>query len=124
MFESRHFDGSVILLCVRWYLAYSMILRDLEKMMAERGISVDHATIYRWLCAIHPNCSSASSNASERSPASGALMKSKACFGEADPVRRQTRRQGQDTTRDDYTLVETAQVFDGCCSHSHSMRSG
>jgi transposase-like protein len=54
MFESRHFDGSVILLCVRWYLAYSMILRDLEKMMAERGISVDHATIYRWVVCYSP----------------------------------------------------------------------
>ncbi|PVE20153.1 IS6 family transposase, partial [Microvirga sp. KLBC 81] len=48
MFKGRHFDQSVILLCVRWYLAYSLSLRDLEEMMAERGISVDHATIHRW----------------------------------------------------------------------------
>ncbi len=48
MFKGRHFDQSVILLCVRWYLAYSLSLRDLEDMMAERGISVDHATIHRW----------------------------------------------------------------------------
>jgi putative transposase len=48
MFKGRHFDCSVILLCVRWYLAYSLSLRDLEEMMAERGISVDHATIHRW----------------------------------------------------------------------------
>ena len=48
MFKGRHFDRSVILLCVRWYLAYSLSLRDLEEMMAERGISVDHTTIYRW----------------------------------------------------------------------------
>ncbi|MBD2749330.1 IS6 family transposase [Microvirga sp. BT688] len=48
MFKGRHFDRSVILLCVRWYLAYSLSLRDLEEMMAERGISVDHATIHRW----------------------------------------------------------------------------
>jgi hypothetical protein len=34
------------LLCVRWYLAYSLGLHDLEEMMAERGISVDHATIH------------------------------------------------------------------------------
>ncbi len=45
MFKGRHFDRSVILLCVRWYLAY----RNLEEMMAERGISVDHATIHRWV---------------------------------------------------------------------------
>ena len=48
MFKGRHFDRSVILLCVRWYLAYSLSLRNLEEMMAERGISVDHTTIYRW----------------------------------------------------------------------------
>lgn len=34
MFEGRHFDQSVILLCVRWYLAYKLSLRDLEEMMA------------------------------------------------------------------------------------------
>ena len=49
MFKGRHFDRSVILLCVRWYLAYSLSLRNLEEMMAERGISVDHATVHRWV---------------------------------------------------------------------------
>jgi transposase-like protein len=48
MFKGRHFDRSVILLCVRWYLAYGLSLRNLEEMMAERGIEVDHATIHRW----------------------------------------------------------------------------
>jgi transposase-like protein len=48
VFKGRHFDRSVILLCVWWYLAYSLSLRDLEAMKAERGISVDHATIHRW----------------------------------------------------------------------------
>ena len=48
MFKGRHFDRSVILLCVRWYLAYNLSLRNLEEMMAERGISVDHATVRRW----------------------------------------------------------------------------
>jgi transposase-like protein len=48
VFKGRHFDRSVILLCVRWYLAYNLSLRNLEEMMAERGISVDHATIHRW----------------------------------------------------------------------------
>jgi transposase-like protein len=51
MFSGRHFDRSVILLCVRWYLAYNLSLRDLEEMMAERGIHVDHSTIHRW--AVH-----------------------------------------------------------------------
>jgi transposase-like protein len=48
MFKGRHFDRSVILLCVRWYLAYNLSLRNLEEMMAERGISVDHTTVHRW----------------------------------------------------------------------------
>jgi transposase-like protein len=51
MFKGRHFDRSVILLCIRWYLAYNLSLRNLEEMMAERGISVDHATVGRW--AVH-----------------------------------------------------------------------
>jgi transposase-like protein len=48
MFKGRHFDRSVILLCIRWYLAYGLSLRNLEEMMAERGVTVDHATIHRW----------------------------------------------------------------------------
>ncbi len=54
MFKGRHFDRSVILLCVRWYLAYGLSLRNLEEMMAERGISVDHATIHRWTVRYAP----------------------------------------------------------------------
>jgi putative transposase len=54
MFKGRHFDRSVILLCIRWYLAYNLSLRNLEEMMAERGISVDHATIHRWVVRYAP----------------------------------------------------------------------
>jgi putative transposase len=54
VFKGRHFDRSVILLCIRWYLAYNLSLRNLEEMMAERGISVDHATIHRWLVRYSP----------------------------------------------------------------------
>src|SRR4051794_24876429 len=54
VFKGRHFDQSVILLCVRWYLAYNLSLRNLEEMMAERGISVDHATIHRWVIRYSP----------------------------------------------------------------------
>ena len=54
MFKGRQFDQSVILLCVRWYLAYNLSLRDLEEMMAERGIAVDHTTIHRWTIRFSP----------------------------------------------------------------------
>ena len=54
MFKGRHFDRSVILLCVRWYLADNLSLRNLEAMMAERSIAVDHATIHRWIVRYSP----------------------------------------------------------------------
>jgi transposase-like protein len=54
MFKGRQFDQSVILLCVRWYLAYNLILRDLEEMMAERGVAVDHTTVHRWTVRFSP----------------------------------------------------------------------
>jgi transposase-like protein len=39
----------IILLCVRWYLRYSLSYRDLKEIMAERNLSVDHVTIWRWV---------------------------------------------------------------------------
>jgi len=54
VFKGRHFEGALILLCVRWYLAYGLSLRDLEEMIAERGISVDHSTIHRWVLRYTP----------------------------------------------------------------------
>jgi transposase, IS6 family len=48
-FKWRHFEAEIILLCVRWYLRYSLSYRDLEEMMAERRLSIDHTTIYRWV---------------------------------------------------------------------------
>ena len=46
-FKWRHFEADLILLCVRWYVRYSLSYRDLEEMMLERGLHVDHTTIYR-----------------------------------------------------------------------------
>jgi transposase-like protein len=54
MFKGMHLDQSVILLCILWYLAYNLSLRNLEEMMAERGISVDHATVHRWVVRYSP----------------------------------------------------------------------
>jgi len=48
-FKWRHFEADIILLCVRWYVRYSLSYRDLEEMMRERGLCVDHTTIYRWV---------------------------------------------------------------------------
>lgn len=43
-----------MLLCVRWYMAYSRSLWDLEEMMAERAIGVDHSTVHRWVIKLVP----------------------------------------------------------------------
>ncbi len=49
LFEGRHFDREVIIVCVRWYLRFKLSLRDLVEMMAERGLSLAHTTIMRWV---------------------------------------------------------------------------
>ena len=48
-FKWRHFAPELIVLCVRWYCRYGVSYRDLEEMMAERGVAVDHTTLYRWV---------------------------------------------------------------------------
>jgi transposase-like protein len=54
MFDGRHFDREIIVLCVRWYLRYKLSLRDLVEMMAERGLSLAHTTIMRWVKRFTP----------------------------------------------------------------------
>ena len=54
VFRGRHFHDELIELCVRWYLRFSLSYRDLEEMMAERGLSVDHSTIARWVSRYAP----------------------------------------------------------------------
>jgi transposase, IS6 family len=49
LFKWRHFQAEIILLCVRWYLRYPLSYRDLEEMVLERGLHIDHTTIYRWV---------------------------------------------------------------------------
>jgi transposase, IS6 family len=48
-FKWRHFQAEIILLCVRWYLRFSLSYRGLEEIMQERGLRVDHTTISRWV---------------------------------------------------------------------------
>jgi transposase-like protein len=49
LFEGRHFDREVIILCARRYLRFKLSLRDLVEMMAQRGLSMAHTTIMRWV---------------------------------------------------------------------------
>ncbi len=53
-FKWRHYQSEIILLCVRWYLRYWLSYRDLAEMMDERGLSLAHTTIYRWVQAYAP----------------------------------------------------------------------
>ena len=48
-FKGRHFGGEIVHWAVRWYCRYPISYRDLETMMTERGVAVDHSTVYRWV---------------------------------------------------------------------------
>ena len=48
-FKGAHFPQEVILMGVRWYLAYPLSTRHVEERMEERGVELDHATINRWV---------------------------------------------------------------------------
>lgn len=49
-----HFPLEIMLVCVRWCAAYALSLRNLEEMMAERGVLVDYATVHRWSLKMLP----------------------------------------------------------------------
>ena len=51
-FKGRHFTSEVILWAVRWYLAFPISYRDLAAMLADRGVAVDHTTLFRWVQAM------------------------------------------------------------------------
>ena len=53
-FKRLHYPVNIIEQCVRWYLAYSLSLRNLEEMMTERGIVVDHSTLHLWVIRLVP----------------------------------------------------------------------
>jgi IS6 family transposase len=48
-FKWRHFEPTIILLCVRWHCRYQLSYRDVAEMMRERGLEVDHSTVFRWV---------------------------------------------------------------------------
>ena len=49
LFKWRQFEPAVILLAVGWYLRFSLSYRDVEELLAERRLEVDHTTIWRWV---------------------------------------------------------------------------
>jgi transposase, IS6 family len=55
IFKWRQTAPALILCAVRWYLRYSLSLRDVEELLAERGLAADHTTIWRWVQRYGPN---------------------------------------------------------------------
>lgn len=53
-FTGFRFPPEVIVLAVRWYLRYALSYRDVEELLAERGIDVDHVTVHRWVQRFTP----------------------------------------------------------------------
>jgi putative transposase len=53
-FKGKHFNKDMILMSIRWYVGYALSYRDIEELMAERGVEVDHSTINRWVISYAP----------------------------------------------------------------------
>jgi putative transposase len=53
-FKGRHFEKEIILIAVRWYVAYSLSYRNVEELLEERGTETDHSTIQRWVVKYSP----------------------------------------------------------------------
>jgi transposase, IS6 family len=49
LFKWPHFEADIILCAVRWYLRYALSYRDVEELLQERGVSIDHTTVFRWV---------------------------------------------------------------------------
>ncbi len=73
-FKGHRIEKDIILLCVRWYLAYPLSYRNLEEMMKERGVQVDHSNIYRWVQKFTPPLEAAFWNGKKRPVGSGWRM--------------------------------------------------
>ena len=53
-FAGFRFPPEIITVAVRWYLRYGLSYRDVEELLAERGVTVDHVTVYRWVQRFTP----------------------------------------------------------------------
>jgi transposase-like protein len=100
-FAGFRFPAEVILVAVRWYLRYGLSYRDVEELFAERGIEVDHVTVYRWVQRFTPLLADAA-RFTRHPPRAGRPV-----------VRRRDVRQGQWVWRYVYRAVDQqGQVVD------------
>ena len=70
-FKGVRFPIEVILVCIRWYVAYPLSYRHLEEMMQERGVLVDHSSINRWSVRFLPHIEKMDANTSVPSATAG-----------------------------------------------------
>ena len=62
LFTWGHFQADIILCVVRWYLRYALSSRDVEELLEERGVRVDHTIVFRWVQCDAPELDKRSSN--------------------------------------------------------------
>jgi transposase-like protein len=74
-FAGFRFPADVIVLAVRWYLRYGLSYRDVEELLTERGVEVDHVTIHRWVLRFTPLWPTPPGPADTRSAAAGRWMR-------------------------------------------------
>ena len=110
MFAGFRFPAEVIMVAVRWYLRYGLSYRDVEELLVERGIDVDHVTVFRWVqrftccwptlpgsLATHRPIAGSWMRPTSRSAASGgtSTARSTSRAGYRRPALRPPRRQGR-----------------------------
>jgi hypothetical protein len=86
-FAGFRFPPEVITVAVRWYLRYGLSYRDVEELLAERGVEVDHVTIYRWVQRFTPGLPQLSLDATSASALVGGVTH------QLHPFRHQTRQE-------------------------------
>jgi hypothetical protein len=75
VFAGFRFPREVISVAVRWYLRYGLSYRDVEELLAERGVTVDHVTVYRWCSGSLPSSSRRPDSAGMHPEAGGSQMR-------------------------------------------------
>src|ERR1035438_3200506 len=75
IFKWRQTESGLILCAVRWYLRYSLSLRDVEELLEERGLNVDHTTVWRWVQYYGPELGSDCDSISSRQTSPGEWTK-------------------------------------------------
>jgi len=75
LFKWRQFEPEVILLAVGWYLRFSLSYRDVEELLAERGLRADHVTVWRWVQRYARKWNDVCARGSNRAPTAGALTR-------------------------------------------------